>query len=76
MRPPLQPEVLYTPADASTLDFASTEALPDFDPAQLHLRAIEAMQLGMDIKHSGYNLFVLGETGSGRHAITAQLLEG
>jgi len=76
MRPPLQPQVLYTPADASALGFASTEALPDFDPARLHLRAIEAMQLGIDIQHRGYNLFVLGETGSGRHAITAALLEG
>jgi hypothetical protein len=33
------------------------------------------MHLGLDIPHEGYNLFVLGETGSGRHAIIHQLLE-
>ena len=70
--PPLPPEALYTPA---TLDFASTETLPEFDAVHLHERAVEAMQLGLDIKHKGYNVFVLGEPGSGRHAITSQLLE-
>lgn len=33
------------------------------------------MHLGLDIPHEGYNLFLLGETGSGRHAIIHQLLE-
>ncbi len=77
MRPsaPLPPEALYTACDPATLDFASTESLPELDAAQLHTRAVEAIHLGLDIHHEGYNLFVLGETGSGRHAITRQLLE-
>jgi len=77
MRPttPLSPEVLYTACDAVDLDFSSTDALPDIDAARVHTRAVEAIHLGLDIHHDGYNLFVLGETGSGRHAMTSQLLE-
>lgn len=72
---PLQPEVLYTACDPAALDFGSTDELPDLDAALIHPRAVEAMHLGLDIRKDGYNLFVLGETGSGRHAITSQLLE-
>jgi lon-related putative ATP-dependent protease len=71
----LQPHALYTACDPVLLAFRTTDELPDLDAALLHARALEAMRLGLDIRHAGYNLFVLGETGSGRHAIIAQLLE-
>lgn len=72
---PLQPEQLYTACDPATLGFSSTDELPELDAALIHPRAVGAMHLGLDIPHVGYNLFVLGETGSGRHAIIHQLLE-
>lgn len=72
---PLQPEQLYAACDPTKLGFNSTDELPDLDAALIHPRAIDAMHLGLDIPHEGYNLFVLGETGSGRHAIIHQLLE-
>jgi lon-related putative ATP-dependent protease len=72
---PLPPEALYSACDVAGLGFASTAELPELDAAQIHGRAVEAMRLGLDMKHAGYNLFVLGETGSGRHAITQQLLD-
>lgn len=72
---PLPPKALYTPCDPAELPFSSTDALPDLDAAVIHGRAIEAIHLGLDIHHEGYNLFLLGETGSGRHAIIRQLLE-
>ena len=77
MRPsaPLPPEALYTVCEPASFDFDSTETLPDLDASLIHARAIKAMHMGLDIRHEGYNLFVLGETGSGRHAITRQLLE-
>lgn len=74
MTEPLHPGQLHTPCDASTLGFATTDELPDLDAAQIHGRAVEAVHLGLDIRHRGYNLFVLGESGSGRHAIVHQLL--
>ncbi len=73
---PLSPESLYTPCDPTQLGFANTETAGDPEFAFAHGRAIEAMQLGLDIKRQGYNLFVLGETGSGRHDIIRKLLEG
>lgn len=72
---PLAPAALYTACDPAALDFATTADLPDLETAQIHGRAMEAMQLGLKMPHAGYNLFVLGETGSGRHAIAQQLLE-
>jgi lon-related putative ATP-dependent protease len=72
---PLAPAALYIACDPAALDFASTADLPDLETAQIHGRAMEAMQLGLKMPHAGYNLFVLGETGSGRHAIAQQLLE-
>ncbi|MGA7180749.1 MAG: ATP-binding protein [Thiobacillaceae bacterium] len=77
MRPltPLQAEALYTFCDPAVLDFPSTEALPELDVSRIHPRAVEALRLGLDIKHKGYNLFVLGEPGSGRHSIIRDLLQ-
>ncbi|WP_442770742.1 Lon protease family protein [Zoogloea ramigera] len=75
MPTPLPPEQLYAVCDPSTLGFSSTDELPELDSALIHPRAVGAMHLGLDIPHEGYNLFVLGETGSGRHAIIHQLLE-
>lgn len=74
-QPPLDAQTLYTPCDPAVLDFSSTAAVPDIDIGCLQPRAVEALRLGLDMRHEGYNLFVVGETGSGRHAILAQLLE-
>ncbi|HQU77940.1 MAG TPA: ATP-binding protein [Azonexus sp.] len=71
----LLPEALYTACDPATLAFASTAELSELNPALIHPRAVEALHLGLDMPQRGYNLFVLGEAGSGRHAIVTQLLE-
>lgn len=73
---PLRPEALYTASDPAAFDFISTETLPDLEAVRLHPRAAEALRLGLDIRQEGYNLFMLGESGSGRHAIVEQLLAG
>ena len=72
--PPLSPEALHTPCDPAAINFASTAELPDVDAAQIHPRAVEAVRLGLDMRQKGYNLFVLGDAGSGRHAIIDRLL--
>ena len=72
---PLPPSQLYNTCDPAALGFATTSELGELDAAQLHPRALEALHLGLDIRNHGYNLFVLGETGSGRHAIVQQLLQ-
>ncbi|AVR87983.1 Lon protease family protein [Thauera aromatica] len=72
--PALPPERLHSACPPSILGFASTAELADIDAGQLHPRAVEAIRLGLDIRDGGYNLFILGETGSGRHALIDQLL--
>ncbi|MBL8487482.1 MAG: AAA family ATPase [Rhodocyclaceae bacterium] len=72
---PLPTEALFTACDPASLGFANTAELAELDAGRIHPRAVEAAHLGLDIRHRGYNLFVLGEAGSGRHAIVRQLLE-
>ncbi|HTY99352.1 MAG TPA: AAA family ATPase [Rhodocyclaceae bacterium] len=72
---PLSPEALYSPCDPTLLGFVDTGTAGEPDLAFAHPRAVEALRLGLDMRHPGYNLFVLGETGSGRHAVVRQLLD-
>ena len=71
----LGPEALCTASDPATLGFATTDSLSDLDPALIHPRAVAAIHLGLEMPHKGYSVFVLGESGSGRHAIVNRLLE-
>ncbi|MEO0003748.1 MAG: hypothetical protein RLZZ22_1440, partial [Pseudomonadota bacterium] len=77
MTPPaaLPPPALHTRCDPGALGIASSAELADLDTALIHGRALEAIQLGLDIRHDGYNIYLLGDSGSGRHAIIGQLLE-
>jgi lon-related putative ATP-dependent protease len=68
--------VLYKSCDPKTLDFETTSDLPDLDHLVAQDRATEAIRLGTSIEHEGYNLFVLGREGTGRHTLVKQFLEG
>jgi len=72
---PLPPERLHTACAPDTLGFESSAELPELDAADIHARAVDAIRLGLDIAGEGYNLFVLGDAGSGRHEIVTRLLE-
>lgn len=76
MNPPvaLTVEQLHTPCRAESLGFTTTEDLPEHDVALLHPRAHAALRLGLDIAAPGYSIFLLGEPGSGRHAMVDRLL--
>lgn len=71
----LKPEVLYHACNLSTLSFKTTEELDTSDEIIGQSRALEALNFGVGIKHDGYNLFVTGSTGLGKHTIVKQLLE-
>ena len=71
----LLPEALYSACDPAVLSFTSSADLTELDPALIHPRAMAALHLGLDMPYAGYNLFVLGEVGSGRHAIVEQQLK-
>ncbi len=61
--------------ESGSLGFSSTAELAA--PGQVfgQDRAINAVSFGADISREGYNLFVLGEPGSGKRALVRQLLE-
>ncbi|MBV6474879.1 MAG: Lon protease [Rhodocyclaceae bacterium] len=72
---PLDPQSLLRRCDAALLDFETTAELSDAADIVGQSRALDAVRFGIDIKQPGFNLFVLGEPGSGRHAAVRRLLE-
>lgn len=72
---PLDPRLLFHPCDPALLDFATTADLPDTADGFGQSRAEDAVRFGIDIRRPGYNLFILGEPGSGRHYTVRRLLE-
>ena len=68
-------DALCTRCDAAQFDFETTQALPDPEQPFGQARAVDAVALGLDIAGRGYNLFVLGRPGSGRHDAVRALLQ-
>jgi len=71
----LPASALYRSCDPQQLDFETTDDLPDLDHLVAQERATEAIHLGASIGQEGYNLFVLGREGTGRHSLVRQYLE-
>ncbi len=71
----LIPEQLYTVCDLSETKFTSTDELQAFDGIFGQTRAVEALKFGVGIKQDGYNLFVLGPSGVGKHSLIRHYLE-
>lgn len=65
---------LYRACDASLLEFETTADLPSAKPSFGQDRAVEAVRFAVDIPQPGFNLFVLGQAGSGRHALVSHLV--
>ncbi len=73
--PPLDAQSLLRRCDPALLDFETTAELTDSADIVGQSRALDAVRFGIDIKQPGFNLFVLGDPGSGRHAAVRRLLE-
>jgi lon-related putative ATP-dependent protease len=71
---PLPPEALCTRCDPGQFTFDSTADLADLAEVLGQTRAIEALRFGIGIRRNGYNLFVLGDAGTGRHTVVRQFL--
>ena len=74
-RTPLPADRLYRACDPASLGFATTAELAGNVESLDQARAIEAIRFAIAIKRPGFNLFALGEPGSGRHATVRRLLE-
>jgi lon-related putative ATP-dependent protease len=71
----LKAEDVRVRIDPKEFKFVSTEELPDQEIAVGQDRAVEAMAFGAGIKQKGYNLFVTGAPGAGKHLAVRGFLE-
>jgi hypothetical protein len=72
---PLPSEALYRACDARAFSFETTAELEDLTEILGQDRAVEAIQFGIGLGRDGYNLFVLGAPGTGRHTLVRDFLE-
>lgn len=73
--PPLKPEQLYQTCNPDQLKFETTAELPDLIEIIGQARAMDAVRFGSSIRQEGYNLFVMGSPGMGKHSLVKQFLE-
>lgn len=66
---------LYTVTRLDDLAFTHTGELPDIDECFAQPRAVEALRFGLGMPHIGFNLFVIGDSDSRRHALARQMVE-
>jgi len=70
----LPAEALYRACDPQQFTFRNTADLEDISLIFGQARAGAAMQLAIDLDREGYNLFVMGNTGSGKRTLVMQFL--
>ena len=71
----LHPEELYKVCDLSFLEFNTTQDLEDTTDIIGQKRATDALKFGIGMQHDGYNLYVSGSTGLGKHEAVKRILE-
>lgn len=72
---PLSPDVLRRRGLGAELGFETTQELEDLDGPIGQARAAEALRLGIALRRDGYNAYVMGPPGAGKHALVLQMLE-
>ncbi|NVN90493.1 MAG: AAA family ATPase [Desulfuromonadales bacterium] len=68
-------EQLRWTCDTSQLDFSTTEELPDLDYAIGQNRALRSIEFGLEMEETGFNLYIAGETGTGRTSTIRNILK-
>jgi lon-related putative ATP-dependent protease len=72
---PLPVSALYRRTDLKALKFKTTHELEDVDTLIGQDRALEAVRFGARMRARGYNIFVIGPKGSGKHRAVRSYLE-
>ncbi|MGD2172615.1 MAG: ATP-binding protein, partial [Gammaproteobacteria bacterium] len=71
----LQVRDLYQTCDPEQFDFKTTAEVEPLDRPLGQERAYEAIEFGVDIRQRGFNLFLLGSPGLGKHDLVRQVLD-
>jgi lon-related putative ATP-dependent protease len=61
--------------DTAELGFGTTDELQPLDEVVGQERAMRALELGLAVRHRGYNVYVSGMTGAGKKQLIQRLLE-
>lgn len=72
---PLETQQLHRACDPDQFSFRTTAEVADLTDIVGQARAMDAVRFGSDIRRDGYNLFVLGSSGMGKHSLVKQFLE-
>ncbi len=72
---PLTPDQLYRHCDVGQFSFETTADLEDISEIIGQVRALDAAQFGLGMRRDGYNLYVMGPSGSGKETMVRYLLE-
>ncbi|MCL6417590.1 AAA family ATPase [Aestuariirhabdus sp. Z084] len=71
----LSPQQLSAPVSASEFPFANTDKLKPYLGILGQERAVTAIQFGVAMQQTGYNIFVMGDEGSGRASFVNEFLQ-
>jgi lon-related putative ATP-dependent protease len=71
----LSPEALCHLCEPSQFSFETTEELQDLTEIIGQNRAVQAVHFGIGIQRDGYNLYVMGPSGMGKHSMVRQYLK-
>jgi lon-related putative ATP-dependent protease len=71
----LTSDQLYHACDRSQFAFETTADLEALSTAVGQERALDAIAFGIDMPHDGFNLYVMGSPGLGRHTFVREALE-
>lgn len=72
---PLSEQEIYHRCPLDKLEFDTTESLEDLDLPFGQDRVLRALEFGASMKADGFNLFVLGPTGAGKHELVRRFLD-
>lgn len=74
MNKPLTAEQLRPSCTANTLPFKTTAELNELPEVLGQDRAFEAIEFGINVSHRGFNLYVMGSSGLGKHGLIRKYL--
>lgn len=72
---PLPYSALYHACDTGVFDFNTTQELEPISQIIGQESALEAVDFSANIRQDGYNLYVMGPSGSGKHSVIKTFLE-
>ncbi|MFN2361516.1 MAG: AAA family ATPase [Marinobacter sp.] len=71
---PLTAEQVYHQCPLEQLEFDTTDSLEDLELPCGQARVIRALEFGASMQANGFNLFVLGPSGAGKHELVERFL--